>query len=134
LVSLSSYINPSAGFITALSGYTKDKLYGFNPHIIVTTSGHHILEKAITLYLNHFITQKKYTYDSWSIYRAFEKIFGNIFGTQIPTEGIIGEYQFIQEVTDYTSNRANDYCEYKGEIVMNNRQRNYDANTHTFIR
>ena len=130
LVPLRDYIDPTADFVTC-SSYCLTKK--FNPNFIMAKPGDEIIKCCIDEYMKIYDEKKEYSYWNYSIMTIFNKLldlenYRKISGIYYDNEGkthqILVEVQAIKYI--------NDYNEYKGIKVFNNRYKNYDYLTHSF--
>lgn len=132
MASLSQYIESDDYFVTCFSWRsTYAGTPAMNPHIIFSYKNNEILEKCINIYIDFFNKKKKYSYWDWSIVPIFNELFFYILqkkkikkGSQIITINN-KKYKFLQEEP------GGEQCSYKGNIVLNNRYKNYK--NHEFV-
>jgi GR25 family glycosyltransferase involved in LPS biosynthesis len=129
LIPLRDFIE-DVDFVTCSSYWDKTD-YKFNPNFIVTKAGDKILEDSINLYIHWYKTKKPYNYWDWSIMQVFTEILkiNNKEGIYNVNDKKI---QIIREVKG--KNHHDDHNIYKGIRVFNNRYKNYDADTHSFLK
>ena len=132
-VAIDNIIDTNVTFLTCISDNPKN----INPHFIVSTANNIVLQKCIEIYLEYYNSKKKYSYWGWSIVFIMQKVLNKILNITTFTEGIIGDYQFLQEIMPYyifnfiKKKNVNHYCKYKDQIILYNRYKIYKD--HNFI-
>lgn len=147
LVPINEFMEDGVTFLTCLSHYKYRKNL-LNPHFIISTPNHPILQKCIDTYITKYKNKDKYSYWKWSIVYIMTYAINMIFNEKI-NEGIIydkdnNKYQFLQEKmptllnmpdifyipSTLNSNKEHN-CVYKNKIILYNRYEDYD--NHGFI-
>ena len=128
IVPLRDYIDPTVDFVTCAS-------YGpnFNPHFIMAREGDTFLKNCIDTYMQMFKDGVPYSYSVWSIMPLFHKLlllknYRKLDGIYSDKDGKKHQITGVVKAGKY----YNDYNQYNGVKVFNNRYRNYDHITHTF--
>ncbi len=147
LVPINEFMEEGVSFLTCLS-YIKLKKNNINPHFIISTPNHPVLQKCIDTYITKYKNKDKYNYWKWSIVYIMTYAINMIFNEKIK-EGIIydknnNKYQFLQEIMPtpfnipdffYLMNKLNGdkehNCVYKDKIILYNRYEDY--NNHGFV-
>jgi hypothetical protein len=135
LIPLSNFIEPNVGFVTC-SAYRQD--LQFNPSFIIAPKECVIIKNAIDWYIKKYENKEPYNYWGWSIMQAFTDTF--LLNGYTNREGIYIykmdnkqelKVQIIQEVTGKEHYDAHNL--YKGMRVFNNRYKDWDHVSHSFI-
>lgn len=128
LLPISSLLENNINFYTCKSGNT-------NPSIIISTKNNKIIKYCIDTYINKYINKEKYEYWPWSITNIMNKSLINY----LQKNNIKGNNKyndvklFIEKGgTSKPGKNYDNYIEYKGKRIFNNRYRDYDSLNHTF--
>jgi len=129
LISLQDFIDPLADFVTCSS-------YGsnYNPNFIMAKAGDEFIKLCIDTYIRMYDEKVPYSYWTYSIMTIFNSLlqlenYTKLSGIYYNKEG--KAHQIIKEVK--AEKFTDDYNEYNGISVFNNRYKNYDYMTHSFI-
>jgi len=130
LIPLSEYIDPTADFITCSS-------YGvalnFNPNFIMVKAGDEFLKRCIEEYVRMFNEKIPYSYWGYSIMTVFNTLlklvdYRKISSIYYDSDG--KKHQILLEVE--APKLVDDFNEYNGVKVFNNRYKSYDYLSHSF--
>lgn len=148
---ISEFMEEDVTFLTCLSHNSTLK-NNVNPHFIISTANHPVLQKCIEIYLTKYKNKDtvdgKYSYWGWSIVYIMRDAINMIFDKTLK-EGIEydknnNKYQFLQEIMPtplnmpdlfYLMNKIkgdkDHHCVYKNKIILYNRYEAY--NNHGFV-
>ena len=131
LVPLHEFLESDVDFVTCTS-------YGpnFNPIFILARPGDAFLRRVVETYLHMYRTHVPYSYWTYSIMTVVSDLlqlqdYDKTDRVFVDAETGRKRYQILHEVS--AASFEEDYCEYGGVKVFNNRYRSYDAGSHNFM-
>lgn len=129
---IEAFLEIDVDFVTC-SSY--DRLVYFNPNFIISSKGNIILKNAIDWYLNKYDNNvHNGNYWEYSIMTCFQQTLK--LDNFIKNQDYDGVYNLgdmkVQIINEKYDNFTNDYNEYKGMKVFNNRCEDWDFSNHCF--